>query len=364
MAGAFYEKVYDWWHDGTKNPSLTSTPAWEAAQKYACYAAYYGYDVACPLPETDLFYSHKFDRTIKQKALFGELTYSLTDKWSVTGGMRWFEYDRNQVEIYNAPLGLPAFESNPTLGRVESPGKSSDTVFKFATEYKFDADRMVYLLYSEGFRLGGSNDERVASTGLLPREYNPDKMKNYEAGLKSKWWDGKLLVNASLFYMQWDDIQLNDSLSGIPDPTGGNYHYWQRGTFNGKKAEQKGIEITASIAPTDESLLRGECVPRGPGIFRGHDLSERRHDRKRHYHAGLTGPEVLRRGPVHHSGDLRLERQRWVHWAYSWNSEVYNGITALLPSTTPEERKARLVPAWSTSTLQFGYTHNSGWESR
>jgi outer membrane receptor protein involved in Fe transport len=212
MAGAFYEKVYDWWHDGTKNPSLTSTPAWEAAQKYACYAAYYGYDVACPLPETDLFYSHKFDRTIKQKALFGELTYSLTDKWSVTGGMRWFEYDRNQVEIYNAPLGLPAFESNATLGRVESQGKSSDTVFKFATEYKFDADRMVYLLYSEGFRLGGSNDERVASTGLLPREYNPDKMKNYEAGLKSKWWDGKLLVNASLFYMQWDDIQRNQAI--------------------------------------------------------------------------------------------------------------------------------------------------------
>jgi outer membrane receptor protein involved in Fe transport len=74
--------------------------------------------------------------------------------------MRWFEYDRNQVEIYNAPLGLPAFESNATLGRVESQGKSSDTVFKFATEYKFDADRMVYLLYSEGFRLGGSNQMR------------------------------------------------------------------------------------------------------------------------------------------------------------------------------------------------------------
>jgi hypothetical protein len=51
-----------------------------------------------------------------------------------------------------------------------------------------------------------------------------------------------------------------------------------------------------------------------------------------------------------------------VHWAYSWNSEVYNGITALLPSTAPEERKARLVPEWSTSTLQFGYSHNSGWD--
>jgi outer membrane receptor protein involved in Fe transport len=363
MAGAFYEKVYDWWDTGTKNPSLTSTPAWEAAQYYACAAAYYGYDVACPLPDTDVFYSNKYDKTIKQKALFGELTYSLTDKWSVTGGMRWFEYDRKQFDIYNAPLGLPAFESNPTLGRVESQGKSSDTVLKFATEYKFDADRMVYLLYSEGFRLGGNNDERVAATGLLPREYDPDKMKNYEAGLKSKWWDGKLLVNASLFYMQWDDIQLNDSLSGIPDPTGGNYHYWQRGTFNGKKAEQKGIEITTSVAPTDNLYFEASAFladpefsedtiyPNGDTIEAGTTMPVSP-DRKYYAAVQYTIPAIF-----------GSNGNAWVHWAYSWNSEVYNGITALLPSTTPEEKAARLVPAWSTSTLQFGYSHNSGWDA-
>ena len=53
-------------------------------------------------------------------------------------------------------------------GRIESSGTDSDTVFKFATQYKFDDDRMVYLLYSEGFRLGGNNAARAAATGLVP----------------------------------------------------------------------------------------------------------------------------------------------------------------------------------------------------
>jgi hypothetical protein len=146
MAGAFYEKVYDWWHDGTKNPSLTSTPAWEAAQKYACYAAYYGYDVACPLPETDLFYSHKFDRTIKQKALFRG-AYVLPDRQVVRHGRHALVRVRPQPgRNLQRPIGPSRLREQRDTGRVESQGKSSDTVFKFATEYKFDADRMVYLL--------------------------------------------------------------------------------------------------------------------------------------------------------------------------------------------------------------------------
>ena len=55
------------------------------------------------LPPTDIYYQNIFDKTVKQKAMFGELTYDLTEKWSVTGGARWFEYDRHEVDISYVP---------------------------------------------------------------------------------------------------------------------------------------------------------------------------------------------------------------------------------------------------------------------
>ena len=151
------------------------------------------------LPPTDIYYPNIFDKSVKQKAVFGELTYELTEKWSVTGGARWFEYNRHEVDISYVPAGMPVWDPDagpidpddgePTGqfvgGRIESSGTDSDTVFKFATQYKFDDDRMVYLLYSEGFRLGGNNAARAAATGLVPLEFKPDKLQNYEAGLKS-----------------------------------------------------------------------------------------------------------------------------------------------------------------------------------
>ena len=101
---------------------------------------------------------------MKQLAFFGELTYDLTDKWSVTGGARWFEYDREMFDKYHIPLGLPA-SSDPDANGLLSTGKDSDTTFKFATKYQFNPDVMVYALYSEGFRLGGQNSLRAAETG-------------------------------------------------------------------------------------------------------------------------------------------------------------------------------------------------------
>jgi outer membrane receptor protein involved in Fe transport len=93
-----------------------------------------------------------------------------------------------------------------------------------------------------------------------------------------------------------------------------------------------------TVYPNGDTIEKGTVMPVSP-------------DRKYYAAVQYTIPAIL-----------GSNGNAWVHWAYSWNSEVYNGIVALLPSTTPEERKARLVPEWSTSTLQFGYSHNSGWD--
>ncbi len=353
MAGAFYEDVYDWWDYGTRNDALTTTTAWAAAQYYAYLAVYNGYDVQYPLPDTNIYYQNIYDKKIKQKAIFGELTYSLTDRWSVTGGARWFEYDRREFDIYAVPQGLPPYPIDATLGRLERSGVSDDYVLKFGTEFHLDDDRMLYFLYSEGFRLGGSNSQRAAQTGLIPLDYSSDTLKNYELGLKSQWLEDKLQLNVSLFLMKWDDIQLNDS---IPRGDGGGF--WVRGTFNGGNAEQKGIEINANWKVTDRLNLEASVFAADPQfteqttypdgtVIEDGMVMPVSPDRKYWLAAEYKFPRFL---PWNGDFSMRM--------SYSYQSKTWDSLDAII-----DDDRERLLPSYSTSTLQFAFEHASGWDA-
>ncbi len=354
LAGAFYEDVWDWWHYGSQIRTLTQTTEWAAAQYYACYYASQGYDIDCPLPDTTIQYSNKYDKSVRQKAVFGEMTYDLTDRWSATAGGRWFEFNRHEVDVYQVPLGLPAFRGNDTLGRNERFGKDDDFAMKLGSQFQFSDDVMAYLLYSEGFRLGGSNGTRAASTGVIPLDYKSDKLHNYEVGLKSQWFDDKLQLNLSVFHMVWDDIQINDS-SGDP--------WWVRGTFNGTEAEQQGVEIAGTWYATDNLSFEYSAFLADPEFSK--DLVYPTDGTV--IPAGTTMPVSPRRKywlavdyafPEFTSGNF------WTRASYNYQSKVWDSITALtndIDDVTPGIQKDYdlLLPSWSTTTFQFGFSSAS-----
>ncbi|MEX2150429.1 MAG: TonB-dependent receptor [Steroidobacteraceae bacterium] len=364
MAGAFYEDVYDWWHYGAEVPGLTTTPAWTAAQYYAYY---YGYDTHYPLAETDIYYSNRFEKTVRQKAVFGEMSFNLTDRWSVTGGARWFEFDRNEVESFEVPLGLPVFDGGELAEPTASSGTDNDVVMKFATQYRFDDDRMLYALYSEGFRLGGKNSARAAAAGVVPETYKPDVLENYELGLKTQWLDDRLLLNVSLFFMEWSDIQLAGDTSEA-DP------WWLRGTFNGGKAEQKGVELQAEWRVSDRFSLElggfkadpefseSFITPNGDPVEAGWAMPD--------------SPEEKLWAAVEYRvpGFLIQDGEFWTRLSYSYQGEFWNSLTAircvnltcLEPGDDPDDLADgldQIVPSYSTSTLQFGLSSNNGWDA-
>jgi outer membrane receptor protein involved in Fe transport len=357
MAGAFYEDVYDWWNYGKDLPGLTTSTAWGAAQEYACAAYDAGYDVACPLPDTDIYYENIFDKEIKQTAVFGEVSYELTDQWAVTGGARWFEYDRREFDISHVPQGLPGFGGNAAGGRIDSAGKESDTVFKFSTQYKFDDDRMLYFLYSEGFRLGGNNSARAAETGAVPATYEPDKLENYELGLKSTWLDDSVQLNVSAFLMKWNDFQLNvDGPEGSP--------FWVRGIINGGNAEQKGVEISGVVNLTPQLVLEASAFLANPEFTEDTTIRDDSDpedwtvvtegtsmpvspEEKYFVSAEYTIPNFMA-----WDGDLRTSL------SYSYQSETWKDLDAAI-----ERDVDQLIPSSSNTTLQLGFNHNSGWDA-
>ena len=87
---------------------------------------------------------------------------------------------------------------------------------------------MGYFLFSQGYRLGGYNNQRAVDSGAVLTSTSPMSWINFELGLKSQWFDRRLTLNASLFLEKWTNIQLNSSTSGADSGACGTRHDQRR----------------------------------------------------------------------------------------------------------------------------------------
>jgi len=155
----------------------------------------------------------------EQTAIFGEGTWHATDKLDITLGGRYF--DRENVNLYfverpNTNL-LPEYQD----GVEEHKGDETEFVPKIAVSYAFTDDVMGYALWTEGYRPGGTNRSR--GEPFFPTNYEADKMTNYELGIRTTLFEGAGRFNATLFYMDWEDYQLElVDPSYIACPDGGS----------------------------------------------------------------------------------------------------------------------------------------------
>jgi outer membrane receptor protein involved in Fe transport len=114
-------------------------------------------------------------------------------------GARWYDADVDRLVTGSVPLTAP-------VDVLEVGGSDDGVLPKVGFQYFFEDDRMVYALYSEGFRTGGTN--RARGNPTLPIQYESDLLKNYEAGFKSRWMDGRLQFNLIGYHQVWEDMQL------------------------------------------------------------------------------------------------------------------------------------------------------------
>jgi iron complex outermembrane recepter protein len=140
----------------------------------------------------------------EQTAVFGEAVWHATDKLDLTLGGRYF--DRENVNLYVVERGEGNLADDYVDGVEEHKGEETEFVPKITVTYAFTDDVMAYALWTEGYRPGGTNRSRGAP--FFPTNYFPDKMTNYETGVKTTLFDGAGRFNATLFYMDWEDYQL------------------------------------------------------------------------------------------------------------------------------------------------------------
>ena len=178
--------------------------------------------------DQDFYYRYK--NAFTETAAYGELTWHVTDRVHLTGGLRWFDNDSRNDTV----IDLPLYASFSNLTEATFKSSDDDTLFKGNVAIDVGDDDLVYLTYSEGYRRGGSN--AVPLTGNFVESplwqiYTADTVENYEIGIKGML--GGLRYDLSAFQIDWNDPQLNTAT-----PTWGFF-----AVANGESAESTGIEL-------------------------------------------------------------------------------------------------------------------------
>lgn len=195
---------------------------------------------------TNIF-SQNLETKISERALFGEVTYALTDKIHLIAGARWFA---NKVSFTGAQDGALVFPDT-----FSGAQKESGITPKFSAEYQVTESAKFYATAAKGFRIGGVNSfsnrlcaSDLAGLGLTADQaqtFKSDSLWSYEIGAKTSWFNNRLIANGAVFDIEWSDVQQNVAL-----PTCGFFL-----TMNAGKARSRGFEIELTGEPADGLLL-------------------------------------------------------------------------------------------------------------
>ena len=171
-------------------------------------------------------------------AVFGEATWSVTDRLKLTTGLRW----TNEDKTFTFDNGVLNLVGQVTAGSIK--GRASKTWAQFtpklSVQYQWSPDVLGYLTYSKGFKSGGF-DNRATRLDLATLPFAPEEVITYEGGLKSELFDKRLRANLAVFYNDYQNLQVS-----FYDPA---YVGSRRG--NAGQAHSYGVELETDAAFTD-----------------------------------------------------------------------------------------------------------------
>ncbi|WP_417659846.1 TonB-dependent receptor [Pseudidiomarina sp.] len=187
----------------------------------------------------------------ESQALYGQGTYRFNDALTLTLGGRYTKDDKaadvyrytylgihflNQPGDWGAPLIVNSDFSTEADWSRFSPHAS--------LSYRLNDDMMLYGSYSNGFKSGGV--DMRADVSLNPdaqNPYDPEIVDTFEFGMKSDLLDGRMRLNAAVFYSDYQDMQVTVQravTAGVASQV-----------LNAAEATVSGFEIETVVAVTD-----------------------------------------------------------------------------------------------------------------
>lgn len=147
--------------------------------------------------------------TTDSYAVFGQLSYDITDRLSLTAGAR-YSYDKKRSERDIDVDAISPFFLFPTGSYVASAKENWESFNPVVSlQYEIDPDVMIYGSVRSGYKSGGFQTLLPSTRALAERPYDPEKVLSYEIGVRSELFDRRLRLNLSAFYVETKDQQVS-----------------------------------------------------------------------------------------------------------------------------------------------------------
>lgn len=315
-----------------------------------------------PIPNCDIYYNNNVSHD-RQIAGFGEATYKLTDRLSLTAGGR---YAKMGFSLSHYSNGYQNY------GPSVAGGSQSETAFTPKASVNFQADdkNLYYATYAKGFRPGGYNPPLppYCSPGLVqvgfpsgqsPFTYKSDTTQSFEIGAKNNIAD-RLKLATSVYYIKWNNIQQNVYVA-----SGCGLQFTDNlGTAVAKGFDLQanaviagGLSVDASVGYTSARFTKTSV---GKRAVNGDAISG---EAAINYSPGTNPPWTIAVGPQYdfrafdHDAFVRADweytsRNPWLAPVQDANSSQFNPNAYTLPATSFTSLRAGVkLGSWQVSAF-------------
>ncbi|WP_137897998.1 TonB-dependent receptor [Sphingomonas sp. 2SG] len=184
--------------------------------------------------------------TASSLAGFVHGVYHFNDKLNLTLGYRRTHDARDYT--FNRTANTPAADLAASINGTTSRFRGNSNDYRATLDYRWSNQILTYATFSTGFRGGGINPRPFVASQVVP--FGPERLKNYEIGMKTDLFDRRLRLNASAFYDRYNDIQetITSGYGGFPISAV---------PVNSGDATLKGVELEMNARPFGALQLDG-----------------------------------------------------------------------------------------------------------
>ena len=182
-------------------------------------------------------------------AAFANVTYDITERLSVSGGLRYTEEEKDYFRTTSTFSSNPIFTANPAAGSPMNRSQTWDDLSGLASiDYQVTDNMLLYGRVAQGFKSGGFNGR--ANNPGEDAPYDPETVTSYEIGFKSDWFDNRLRANFAAFYNDYRDFQarVSDFTNAVPPII-------SLTVINAGQLEISGAELELAWSATDALTL-------------------------------------------------------------------------------------------------------------
>jgi iron complex outermembrane recepter protein len=183
------------------------------------------------------FYQTNVDADrLKGYSAFGQLTYSITDTFRVTGGGRASSTNRTANGDEVVALGGLPYTFDQTYNHFD---------WKVGLEKDLSSKIMLYGIVQTGYQPGTFN--ALPNTPTYSNAVQPEELRSYTAGIKSRWLDDRLQINNEIYYYDFHNLIIQSYDISAP----------YNAIFNGNKVAIKGdqLDVLTKVFTDDQANL-------------------------------------------------------------------------------------------------------------